>query len=189
MLTSVIQDVVSRFTLDSATEFLFGQDVGSLSAGLPYPSESKAGNTIVAADHPSNVFVRAFMKGQELIARRSRAGTVWPLLEFWENKVTPHRRVMEEVVQPLLDDAFARKKTRKEEDVGEALDDKEVTFLLDDLVKDTDGNGLVISLLGLLITGTSRHAGNHRRASEYSRRFERYGQLNTSSPIRPNNTV
>ncbi|KAK0489452.1 cytochrome P450 [Armillaria novae-zelandiae] len=127
------QDVVSRFTLDSATEFLFGQDVGSLSAGLPYPSGLKGGNTIVAADHPSNVFVRAFMKGQELIARRSRAGAVWPLLEFWENKVTPHRRVMEDVVQPLLDDAFARKKKRKQ-DVGEALDEKEVASLLDDLL-------------------------------------------------------
>lgn len=174
--------------MDSATEFLFGQDVGSLSAGLPYPSGSKAGNAIVAADHPSNVFVRAFVKGQELIARRSRAGTVWPLLEFWENKVTPHRRVMEEVVQPLLDDAFARKKKRKE-DIGEALDDKEVTSLLDDLVKDTDGNGLDISLLVLLIAGTFRHTGNHRRASKYSRCFERYGQLNTTSHIRSNNIV
>ncbi|KAK0215085.1 cytochrome P450 [Armillaria fumosa] len=146
-----LQDVVSRFTLDSATEFLFGLDVGSLSAGLPYPSGSKAGNTIVAADHPSNVFVRAFVKGQELIARRSRAGTVWPLLEFWENKVSPHRRVMEDAVQPLLDDAFARKKKRQE-DVCSALDEKEVTSLLDDLVKDTnDAQAIIDELVNILV--------------------------------------
>ena len=31
-----LQDIASRITLDSATEFLFGQDVQSLSTGLPY---------------------------------------------------------------------------------------------------------------------------------------------------------
>ncbi len=31
------QDVVARFTFDSATEFLFGKDVESIAAGLPYP--------------------------------------------------------------------------------------------------------------------------------------------------------
>ncbi|KAF8996821.1 cytochrome P450 [Cyathus striatus] len=32
------EDLVSRFTLDSATQFLFGTDVGSLNAGLAYPN-------------------------------------------------------------------------------------------------------------------------------------------------------
>ncbi|KAG7443919.1 cytochrome P450 [Guyanagaster necrorhizus] len=149
------QDVVSRFTLDSATEFLFGEDICSLSARLPYPSgwsQSQAGDTAFAADHPSNIFVRAFVKGQELIARRSRTGTMWPLLEFWHNKVTPHRHVIEGIVQPLLDDAFARKKQKA--DAGEALDDKEkeVTSLLDDLVEDTeDTRAIIDELVNILV--------------------------------------
>ncbi|KAF9016963.1 cytochrome P450, partial [Hymenopellis radicata] len=50
------QDVVSRFTLDSATEYLFGKDVESLSAGLPYPPLSNIPNPIHFENHPSNLF-------------------------------------------------------------------------------------------------------------------------------------
>ncbi|KAJ3713074.1 hypothetical protein C8R42DRAFT_298842 [Lentinula raphanica] len=58
------QDVVARFTLDSATEFLFGKDVESLGANLPYPDGSALANDLSILNHPSNVFVRAFMQGQ-----------------------------------------------------------------------------------------------------------------------------
>ncbi|KAF5342731.1 hypothetical protein D9757_014479 [Collybiopsis confluens] len=66
------QDVIARFTLDSATEFLFGQDVGSLGANLPYPASSKLAKDPSIMNHPSNVFVRAFMQGQVQTAFRVR---------------------------------------------------------------------------------------------------------------------
>ncbi|TFK35037.1 cytochrome P450 monooxygenase pc-3 [Crucibulum laeve] len=55
-----IQDLASRFTMDSATEFLFSQDVRSLDAGLPYPYYSPLAELSEARDHPANKFSRAF---------------------------------------------------------------------------------------------------------------------------------
>ncbi|PPQ73115.1 hypothetical protein CVT26_014736, partial [Gymnopilus dilepis] len=52
-----IQDLASRFTMDSATEFLFAQDVRSLDAGLPYPYYAPPANSVeggVNWDHPAN---------------------------------------------------------------------------------------------------------------------------------------
>ncbi|KAF7358094.1 Glycosyltransferase family 39 protein [Mycena venus] len=57
-----IQDVVSRFTLDSATEFLFGKSADSLSAGLAYPEAASQKNAPSLSSHPSNIFVNAFME-------------------------------------------------------------------------------------------------------------------------------
>lgn len=57
------QDVVSRFTMDSATEFLFGKDVRSLDAPLPYPSTARTPFMEGGAAeevHPADRFVRAF---------------------------------------------------------------------------------------------------------------------------------
>ncbi|KAF9530965.1 cytochrome P450 [Crepidotus variabilis] len=58
------QDLVGRFTLDSATEFLFGQSVQSLAAGIPYPPTSSRKMPSSFASHPSNIFVDAFFDGQ-----------------------------------------------------------------------------------------------------------------------------
>ena len=57
-----VQDVLFRFTLDTATEFLFGRDVKSLSAELPYPSTHKAHTR---PTHPSDEFAIAFSRAQE----------------------------------------------------------------------------------------------------------------------------
>ncbi|EDR04930.1 cytochrome P450 [Laccaria bicolor S238N-H82] len=52
-----IQDLASRFTMDSATEFLFAHD-----------------------------FSRAFDEAQRITSFRSRRGGSWPLQEFWSDK-------------------------------------------------------------------------------------------------------
>jgi hypothetical protein len=87
------QDVISRFTLDSATDFLFGKSSDSLSAGLAYPESSSHENSPSFLNHPSNTFVNAFLEGQHLYVSRSRFGTKWPLNEFWKDRVKPHREV------------------------------------------------------------------------------------------------
>ncbi|CAK5275913.1 unnamed protein product [Mycena citricolor] len=87
------QDVVSRFTLDSATKFLFGHSVDSLSAGLPYPNYASERTSATFLNHPSNKFVDAFMDGQQFHVDRSRFGSKWELNEFWEDKVMAQRKV------------------------------------------------------------------------------------------------
>lgn len=134
-----LQDMVSRFTLDSATEFLFGNDVRSLSAGLPYPH-----NTSLAAtyphSHPANVFAQAFLEAQELTALRSRYGSAWPLKEFWKDEVRARRDVVNQFIDPILKDAIAKKQAEKQTGLKSA--EREVNegeTLLDHLVNYTEG--------------------------------------------------
>lgn len=123
---------MARFTLDSATEFLFGKDVGSLGANLPYPAGSPLAQDPAILNHPSNVFVRAFMQGQMATAYRSRLGMNWPLKEFWSDKVLPHRRLVDEFVNPILEN---RKRERLAMTANiEKSGDWEAETLLDHLI-------------------------------------------------------
>ena len=58
-----VQDLLSRYTMDTATEFMFGQDVESLSGELPYPSTY--GGYTPPRDHPSDRFTSAFNRAQD----------------------------------------------------------------------------------------------------------------------------
>ncbi|KAJ7123185.1 cytochrome P450 [Mycena epipterygia] len=142
-----IQDVVSRFTLDSATEFLFGKSADSLSAGLAYPDSSQ--NPPSFLNHPSNTFVNAFLEAQRLHVARSRFGTKWPLNEFWKDKVKPHRNVIDEFIEPILDEAFAEKARRSAED-----DKLEADTLLSHLLKGTEDKQIIRDeILNILVAG------------------------------------
>nr|BAL05190.1 cytochrome P450 [Phanerodontia chrysosporium] len=147
------QDLVSRFTLDSATEFLFGQDVRSLSAPLPHPPTApRAQHDMHDAEHPANRFAHAFLQAQLASARRSRYTAAWPLWEFWENKVEKHTRVMDEFIQPLLRDALARKAKGADAQAEEAVSDGET--LLVHLVKLTDDPQIIHDeTLNILLAG------------------------------------
>lgn len=129
-----IQDLFCRFTMDSASEFLFGSDVQSLSAGLPYPSTFKA-----ATDrrmHASDSFADAFREAQIASAARSRFGKFWPLAEFWENKVEKDMQIVFDYVDPIVRHALEAKKAKERSKV-EGEDEDET--LLEHLVKLTDG--------------------------------------------------
>jgi len=138
----LIQDLVSRFTLDSATDFLFGTDVGSLSGSLPYPSSSFTAPFSSRA-HSSDVFTCAFTEAQQLTALRARYGPIWPLIEFWTDKVKKHRVVLDDYIDPILKNAVAKKNAAKSSNgTVNAPDEKEVKdgeTLLDYLVKHTEG--------------------------------------------------
>jgi len=141
------QDMVSRFTLDSATEFLFGKDVRSLSAGLPYPRSSPLANSPSFVKHPSNIFAHSFMEAQLLTALRVRRGPSWPLFEFWKDQVQPHRDVVNKFLNPILAEAVEKKRAAREngEVKVDSNDDKEVkddAALLDHLVNYTEGQFL-----------------------------------------------
>ena len=101
--------MVSRFTIDSATEFLFGNDIRTLSAGLPYPASSPLANSDAFVNHPSNKFASAFVEGQDSSLRRTGYGQNWPLLEFWKDKVKPSRKVVDQFIEPVLAEALAKR--------------------------------------------------------------------------------
>ena len=93
-----VQDILSRFTLDTATEFLFGQDVNSLSADLPYPSTCKR---VSSRTHPSDEFAFAFNRAQERMFLRVMYGKSWPLVDFWEDIVAKDKKTINKFTDVL----------------------------------------------------------------------------------------
>ncbi len=138
-----VQDAYSRFTLDSATEFLFGTCVHSLKSDLPYPlnaiSNSKSST---GAYDLANEFARAFSDVQEIIALRVRCGPLWPLWELSGNKTTAHMKVVSEFIDPILSLALEKKSSPLSEMAGAEKSDEinEDDTLLDHLARFTDGD-------------------------------------------------
>lgn len=128
------QDVVSRFTLDSATEFLFGNDVRSLSAGLNYPPGQFSEDP--SAQHPANVFANSFSASQETMANRVDYGPAWPMVEFWGDRIKNDMEVVKAFVDPIVQAALAKKRHGNKQEI---YDDEEEVTLLEHLVKITDG--------------------------------------------------
>jgi len=132
-----MQDLFGRFTLDSATEFLFGHAVESLQAELPYPPAFGWKNTAAHHDHPSNVFVNAFTGGLDLAESRSKKGAEWPLWEFTKDKVVPLREIMDEFTRPLMEKALADRERQMSGKVDES--EKQPESVLSHLVNQTQG--------------------------------------------------
>ena len=141
-----MQDLVARFTLDSATEFLFGREVGSLSAKPPYPASAAHLNKPSFYNHSSTIFVKAFSEGQNYTALRSPLGNDWPLFEFWSDKVVPLRKVMDKFTEPLMEEALARRNLELSENGADTKDDGSGT-LLAHLVNHTQGKESPLNLL------------------------------------------
>ncbi|KAJ6607884.1 cytochrome P450 [Mycena sp. CBHHK59/15] len=143
-----IQDVASRFTLDSATEFLFGKSADSLSAGLAYPESSSQKNTPSLLNHPSNTFVNAFLEAQRQYVARSRFGTKWPLNEFWRDRIKPHREIIDQFINPILNEALAEKSKASKVDSGQ------LETLLSHLLQGTDDKQIIRDeILNILVAG------------------------------------
>lgn len=134
--------------MDSATEFLFGQDVRSLGAGLPYPFYSPFARSSAADTHPANAFANSFLKAQVASSMRSRWNTSWPLQEFWKDRVKENMVTVTQFIKPILAKSVAKKKAAvaTAADQGNAKmkfdGDREVQdgeTLLDHLINYTDG--------------------------------------------------
>ncbi|TDL14680.1 cytochrome P450 [Rickenella mellea] len=148
-----MQDAMSRFTLDSATEFLFGSCVHSLSAGLPYPPSSTNSLDKNNNDHPANIFARAFQDSQDIIALRSRFGEAWPLFEFWEDRTKRPMGVINKFIEPIVEEAVRRKREGRDGEVEKGGEGDEET-LLDHLVNYTeDPTILKDETLNIMIAG------------------------------------
>ncbi|KAI0353453.1 cytochrome P450 monooxygenase pc-3 [Trametes cingulata] len=148
------QDLISRFTLDSATEFLFGTCVHSLNSPLPYP-RGQSPYTSSDEKSPAERFAVAFGKAQLIVAERPRLGWVWPLKEIFKTSTDEHMAVVDAFIEPILKEALRKKEERlrnqKSIDEKESQDDE---TLLDHLVKQTSDPAILHDeTLNILLAG------------------------------------
>ncbi|KAJ7230074.1 cytochrome P450 [Mycena pura] len=145
------QDLSARFTLDSATEYLFGRSIDSISAGLPYPDSSPLANAPSFLNHPSNTYVRSFVQSQVFTIQRLAFGNNWALAEFWKDRVKPHRRIIDALIEPILNEEL--KKKHAQGGVDSKGNNDKGTFLTH-LVQATDDKGIIRdSIFNILIAG------------------------------------
>ncbi|KAJ7694542.1 cytochrome P450 [Mycena rosella] len=158
------QDMIGRFTMDSATEFLFGLSVDSLKANIPYahnvafpPPQSSA-----AGAQTANTFIEAFNESMQIVAERAHLGHIWPLFEIFEDKSAAPMKVVSAFLDPIIAAAVERK--RVAEAVGTEKNDTEGKTLLDELLNSTSGKPypkvLKDETLNILLAGrdTTMHA-------------------------------
>lgn len=150
--------MVYRFTLDSATEFLFGKNVRSLSAGLVYPKSSPLSNDVAFINHPANLFAYAFAEAQSISAYRGRFGPAWRLAEFWIDRVAPHMDVCYKFIEPIVKDALEKKRLANDnKNTADKDADIEADTLLEHLVNYTEGMLFSAFLSHTLTTSDRSH--------------------------------
>lgn len=106
-----LEDLFARFTVDAASEFLFGENLNTLSFG----------------NDGFNSFTDAFVDIQTLIIRRGTLGRFWPLLELFKDKSKGYKKVITAWVDPLVVRAVQIQKEMKEK--GQTVDPNDCTFL------------------------------------------------------------
>ena len=121
-----IQDIASRFTLDSACEFLLGTSINTLEDPLPRPDGD--GHLTTA----TNVYARAFANAQVVIASRGRLGMFWRFSEFFKDKTKDDMVIIKGYIEPIVKAAIDKRGE------GDFAQGREVS-LLDHLVNVTDG--------------------------------------------------
>ncbi|CCO34899.1 Cytochrome P450 52A3 [Rhizoctonia solani AG-1 IB] len=133
------QDLVSKFTMDSASEFLFGINVRSLDQPLPLPHTTEA---------EGNRFSAAFTSVQAQAVVRFSYGALWPYMEVFSDRTRKDMSVIEAFIQPILEAKLGLKKK------GGLEEDEEQETLIDHLVKLTDDEKLIKDeLLNIMVAG------------------------------------
>ncbi|KAJ5760840.1 hypothetical protein N7520_007996 [Penicillium odoratum] len=130
-----LQELFFRYTIDSATEFLFGESVGTL---------KKA--------QLEREFAQAFQYAQNAIITRATLG---PLKIFHSDpKADEANRTCREFVQRFVDEAFRAVETKKDTEEGEAssLQHKHV-FAHELASRTSDRTRVLDELMNLLIAG------------------------------------
>ncbi|KAJ7465949.1 cytochrome P450 monooxygenase pc-1 [Mycena latifolia] len=147
------QDLMGRFTMDVATEFLFGSCMDSLSSTLPYPSNAFAVPGVQNSPRAdeANRFTAAFSEAMQQIAFRERVGWIWPLYEVFVDQTAKPMKVVAKYLDPIIHDALEKKKQIPQ--IRGSQDDENIT-LLDDLIETTsDPKLLKDEILNILLAG------------------------------------
>ncbi|KAF7335760.1 Cytochrome P450 monooxygenase pc-3 [Mycena venus] len=144
------QDLASRYTLDWATDFLFGVNVGSLTSTLPYPEVSGM-NVSRPVLTPVDAFVRGFSAAETAASMRTRFGPIWPLLELRRDRVEHDMAPVYAFVEPIITTALERNRSRSPE--AKVSNAEDLTFL-DYLIQHTqDMTVLRDATLNMLVAG------------------------------------
>ncbi|KAF5345213.1 hypothetical protein D9756_011554 [Leucocoprinus leucothites] len=114
------QDLFSRFALDAASEFLFGENLDTLSASLPEPYKTPMGPKGSATQDTWGDFANAFDEAQMNVTKRARIGYLWPLLELFGDRNRPHAEVISEWLDPLVKKALEEKRRFSANGSGES---------------------------------------------------------------------
>ncbi|KAF7421181.1 hypothetical protein PC9H_011701 [Pleurotus ostreatus] len=158
------QDLMGRFTLDSATEFLFGACVHSLQGETPFPYNhlSQAFNR-EARVHPADVFAKAFHEAQTIVARREQMGGLWPLFELRGDKMKGPMKIVDAFINPIIEEAIRKKDAKHSTDMEKEANPADVDegeTLLDHLVKFTSDPVLLKDeTLNIMLAGRDTTAG------------------------------
>ncbi|KAJ7053504.1 cytochrome P450 [Mycena amicta] len=125
------QDLIGRFTMDSATETLFGTCVDSLKGSIPYAHNATA--NAVHTKSRENTFVQAINDAMEGVAVRDERNFLWPLWEIWKEGTHDAMEVVNAFLDPIIEAAVERK--RVVDAMGE--EKREAQNLLDELLNST----------------------------------------------------
>ncbi|GJE94110.1 cytochrome P450 [Phanerochaete sordida] len=146
-----VQDLFSRFTLDAAAEFLFGERLDTLHGALPVAGQAVLGTKGAATADAFGAFVQAFEAAQNIITLRQVRGYFWPVREVLADKVEPHAAVISAFLEPIVQRTLDRKKKMREAGVSPSAEHD--TFL--DYLADHTEDSKVIrdQLLNILMAG------------------------------------
>ncbi|KAJ7258479.1 cytochrome P450 monooxygenase pc-3 [Mycena rebaudengoi] len=160
------QDLIGRFTMDTATEFLFGQCVDSLKASIPFPHNvarppavaylTEGGNK--ESTHMANEFIAAFNESMQFVAERGPLGEIWPLWEMFEDKTVKPMKVVSAFLDPVIHATVEKKRATGAASIqADGTREKHVQeggTLLDELLNSTsDAKVLKDETLNILLAG------------------------------------
>ena len=91
-----VSDLTWRFTTDTASEFLFGQTLDTLSFS--------------EADGGFSLFINAFAEIQDIAFKRSLFGELWPLTELFGDTMEPLGNIIKQFVDPIVQRALENKR-------------------------------------------------------------------------------
>jgi hypothetical protein len=131
-----VQDLFARFTIDAASDFLFGQNLDTLSKRLPDPSSGGQSDRGSATDDSWGTFAQAFEAAQRIITMRARSGSIWPVFELFEDKTAPHVEIIKKWLDPLVKQTLEHKVASQKISHWNTIEEK--TFL-EHLADSTEG--------------------------------------------------
>jgi hypothetical protein len=166
-----VQDLYGRFTLDAASEFLFGKNMETLSGSLPIPGETAMGPKGSAAEDTWGSFAQAFDMAQVNITNRGRIGSMWPLFELFKDKNEEHCTVVKQWLDPIVERVLENKRIMTDAGISSSIAEKN---FLQHLTDSTDGQFLVLGIILFLIGTQFRSRPNTGPTLEYLAGLTRY---------------
>lgn len=132
-----LQDLHTRFALDTSSEFLFGKNLDTLSCKLPVAGATDNTGVKGTVTHDRwGSFAQAFDKCQEIATRRARLGKIWPAFELFKDQTDEPVKVIKDWLEPLVRDALDEKDRLQAMDIEPPVDQKS---FLEHLASSTEG--------------------------------------------------